>query len=114
MELEWDEDSLNQISIAIIEAVSNAIEHGNKFKADYRVLVEARLSSTGMHFSVSDEGGGFNRELLTSPPISPDDERFLNSRGRGIFIMRDVMDVVDTFTDDSGRFTLKLGKTLTS
>ena len=113
-ELDWDSEDLNKIAIALIEAVSNAIEHGNEFESGQRVRVEAHLSSERLNFTVSDEGRGFDRTLLTVPPIPPDDPRFLNSRGRGIFIMRDIMDKVETDQDADGRFRVKLEKRIKS
>jgi serine/threonine-protein kinase RsbW len=111
-ELEWDQGVLNQISIAVVEAVSNAIEHGNKFGSKKQVQVELRLSEDDLELRVLDLGDGFDSSLLTATAPSLDDPRFLNARGRGIFIMREIMDEIRTRTDETGRFVLELHKSI--
>jgi len=113
-ELEWDQNVLNQISIAVVEAVSNAIEHGNKFGSEKQVQVELSLRKESLELRVFDLGDGFDPSLLTAKAPSLDDPRFLNARGRGIFIMREIMDEIRTRTDEAGRFVLELHKTITN
>ncbi|MBM4119119.1 ATP-binding protein [bacterium] len=108
--LDWDQAELNQISIASIEAVSNAIEHGNRFRAELRVGVELALSETRFRIAVSDGGPGFPPERLRAPAPAPEDPAFLGARGRGIFIMREIMDAVRTRRDEAGRFVIELEK----
>lgn len=48
------------ISTPLIEAVSNAIIHGNQFNKSKKVTITCQLSNKNMVFSVSDEGNGFN------------------------------------------------------
>lgn len=108
--LDWEQAELNRISIASIEAVSNAIEHGNRFRSELRVGVELALSESRFRITVSDAGPGFPPERLWTPAPSPEDPAFLGARGRGIFIMREIMDAVRTRRDESGRFTIELEK----
>lgn len=108
--LDWDQAELNQISIASIEAVSNAIEHGNRFRSELRIGVELALSETRFRITVSDDGPGFPPERLRTPAPAPEDPAFLGARGRGIFIMREIMDAVRTRRDEAGRFVIELEK----
>lgn len=108
--LDWSQEDLNQISIATIEAVSNAIEHGNNFQAEQRVRVELGVGERRFRISVSDQGEGFDSERLAAPSPSPDDPAFLGARGRGIFIMREIMDAISIRRDDAGRFVVELEK----
>jgi serine/threonine-protein kinase RsbW len=108
--LEWSDEELDQISIASIEAVSNAIEHGNRFSPDLRVAVELGLSAARFRIAVTDGGPGFAAERLSTPAPAPNDPAFLGARGRGIFIMREIMDEVRVRRDPAGRFVVELEK----
>ena len=55
-----DYDYIGIISTPLIEAVSNAIIHGNQFNKSKKVTITCQLSNKNMVFSVSDEGNGFN------------------------------------------------------
>ncbi len=112
-ELEWDSEELNQVSLAAIEAVSNAIEHGNGYDAKEPVLIEMRVGEGRLSIMVADSGKGFAEDRLTLSPPSPDNPEFLGSRGRGIFIMRDTMDSVRIHRD-ANRFYLELEKAIKS
>lgn len=108
--LDWTQEDLNQISIAAIEAVSNAIEHGNLFQVEQRVAVELGVTEHRFHLAVSDAGSGFDETLLQAEIPAPDDPAFLGARGRGIFIMREIMDAIHIQRDDAGRFMVVLEK----
>jgi serine/threonine-protein kinase RsbW len=112
-ELEWGQEDLNQVSIAAIEAVSNAIEHGNRYDAKEPVLIEMRVGRNRLQITVADTGTGFDENRLVMMSPNPKDPEFLGSRGRGIFIMRETMDSVRIHRD-SGRFYLELEKEITS
>ncbi len=112
--LDWAQADLNQISIAAIEAVSNAIEHGNGFQAELRVMVEMGVAEGRFCIAVSDGGSGFEETRLSAPAPAPDDPSFLGARGRGIFIMREIMDDISIRRDEAGRFMVELGKTVAS
>jgi serine/threonine-protein kinase RsbW len=109
---EWSDEELDQISIASIEAVSNAIEHGNRFRSELRVAVELGLSQASFRIAVTDDGPGFAADRLRTPAPAPDDPAFLGARGRGIFIMREIMDSVRVGRDSAGRFVVELEKSV--
>jgi len=83
------ENSINDMSTALIEACSNAIEHGNKFGKNKRVKVVMGFNGASVIARVYDEGDGFNYEELMDR-AAPDP---MSERGRGLVIMR-------AFTDD--------------
>ena len=86
-----DEDEVD-IQIALREALSNAIIHGNRENPCKRVYVTCRLSMDGeVSLTVSDEGEGFNSRAIPDPT---DPENRLLSNGRGIYLMRSFMDGV--------------------
>jgi serine/threonine-protein kinase RsbW len=84
-ELLFSQDAINDLGTALIEACSNAIEHGNKFSPDKRVTVALRFQDRTLTASVKDEGGGFDFEKALREEPDPDPT---SERGRGILIMR--------------------------
>jgi serine/threonine-protein kinase RsbW len=90
-ELLFSQDAINDLGTALIEACSNAIEHGNKFSPDKRVTVALRFHEGALTASVRDEGKGFDfeRALREEPDPDPTSER-----GRGILIMRAFTDAL--------------------
>lgn len=99
-------DDINDVSTALIEACSNAIEHGNRFAPDKRVVVT--LVFNGMTFTarVKDQGVGFDFEkaLREGAPADP-----MSERGRGIMIMRAFTDAI-TFNYADGGLQVELTK----
>ncbi len=55
-----DCDYLGIISTPLIEAVKNAIIHGNQLDKSKKVKIAYQLSNKNITFSISDEGNGFN------------------------------------------------------
>ena len=81
---------IDDFSTALIEACTNAIEHGNKYAKDKRVRVEVNLNGRRLIARVFDEGKGFDFSKVDSDTTPPDP---LSERGRGIIIMK-------AFTDE--------------
>jgi serine/threonine-protein kinase RsbW len=85
------DDECDNIAIAITEMVANAIFHGNKADAAKRVHVRFTLNEKDFIVSIRDEGKGFDPNSVADP-LKP--ENLLKDRGRGIFIVRTLMDEV--------------------
>ena len=99
-EFAFSENSINDMSTALIEACSNAIEHGNKFAKDKRVKVVLSFNGASATACVYDQGAGFDYKSLLSRPQSPDP---MSERGRGLIIMRAFTDDLKfTFTEKEG------------
>jgi serine/threonine-protein kinase RsbW len=79
------------IKIALVEALTNAMEHGNGFDPARRVKVEAKFLEDRAEIKITDEGKGFNHRHLPNP-TSP--ENLYKPRGRGIYMMYRLMDEV--------------------
>ncbi len=91
--LEMSEEDTNATAISIVEAGTNAIQHGNQFAEAEPVELCFRLEDDALRVAVRDRGPGFNVDaVLSADPTSPED--LLKPRGRGIFIMRSLMDEV--------------------
>jgi serine/threonine-protein kinase RsbW len=87
------------VPVALTEALSNAILRGNRGVRDKQVRVRAVVSDHALVLEVADEGTGFDLDACTIDPTSPDNlER---EDGRGLFLMRSLMDRVERFEDDA-------------
>jgi len=79
------------ILISLTEAVNNAIIHGNKESHEKYVHVILEKTTSGLSFTVHDEGSGFNPQNLPDPTSA---EHLDCCGGRGVFLMRQLADDV--------------------
>lgn len=86
-----DGDRLTDLAVALAEALSNAAVHGHRLDPERRVAVAVAVSPGCVVVEVSDSGGGFDARGV-SDPTEP--ERQLAPGGRGIFLMRRLVDEV--------------------
>jgi serine/threonine-protein kinase RsbW len=98
---------INDFSAALIEACSNAIEHGNKLSKEKTVRVVIRLNGRQIVARVHDQGAGFDYAKYLSETTPPD---ALSERGRGILIMRAFTDQVSYSNSPGGGLCLELVK----
>lgn len=99
--------SLN-IRVALTEALSNAILRGNGSSQNKVVRIRATVSDEAIVFDIVDQGAGFDlaREERRDPTTP---ENIQSEEGRGLFLMRQLMDGVERM-DEGGntvRLTLK-------
>jgi serine/threonine-protein kinase RsbW len=97
---EFDEDTCSQITLSVIEAGTNAIQHGHKKDATKLFDTRFEIYLDRMEIVVKDSGTGFVPEEQNGDVTSP--EHLLDARGRGLFIMRTCMDSVDFHFGDGG------------
>jgi serine/threonine-protein kinase RsbW len=90
--LDFDEDARSQVSMSVIEAGTNAIQHGHKRDPSKPVDIEYRMRPDQLEILVHDSGKGFDVGAINGDITSP--EHLMDSRGRGIFIMKSCMDEV--------------------
>ncbi len=82
--------AVNEIAISVIEAATNAIEHGNKCCPEKSVRMTVKQEGGKFIVEVFDRGEGFDyKDYLTHIPDPSDIEKL---RGRGIYIMNNMMD----------------------
>jgi serine/threonine-protein kinase RsbW len=84
--------SLN-VPVALTEAVSNAILRGNRDDPAKHVHVRAEVDAERLVLEVGDEGEGFDLDSSLIDPTSPDN--LDREDGRGLFLMRSLMDTVE-------------------
>lgn len=110
-----DETQAFNVELCVVEAVTNSVEHGYQCEQGHPVDVVVRLTSTLLEFEVRDQGKGLGAEHAKAEPTTaeaalavPD---AMSPRGRGGFLIDELMDHVDYRVDDRG-VTLTIGKTL--
>ena len=80
------------IEIALTEALENAAVHGNLKDPRKRVYVTCRCNAgADVSITVQDEGPGFDTDTLPDPTAL---ENRLRTSGRGIYLMKALMDEV--------------------
>lgn len=96
-----DRDALaNHLNVVLTEALVNAIRHANANNPDEVVQIRITVSDNEILMQVFDHGRGFN---LAQSAFDPSDDRHaLDEHGRGLFIIRSLMDSVDYHPTEGG------------
>ena len=87
----YDEDTVFAVRLALEEALSNAIRHGNCGDESKSVTVEYAIDPKQIRISVADEGCGFQPDTLPDPCA---EENLARPHGRGVMLMQAYMDEV--------------------
>jgi serine/threonine-protein kinase RsbW len=80
-----------EIEIALREALANAIVHGNHEDPGKQVYVSCRCGTDEVSFVIRDEGQGYDIGELPDPTAP---ENISSSHGRGIYLMKNLMDEI--------------------
>lgn len=89
VELSIVSDLYGNVLISTIEAVTNAIIHGNDNDPDKSVKINVEKIDKTLNVTVADEGPGFNVDIVPDP-TKPD--YIEQPNGRGIFLMKNLTD----------------------
>jgi serine/threonine-protein kinase RsbW len=101
-----DEIAMHKLMVSVTEAVNNAILHGNAADPKKRVRVRCEVLPGWLFFQIDDEGRGFKADHLRNPLK---EENLHRASGRGVFLMRTLMDKVEfTHTPDGMQVRLWL------
>jgi serine/threonine-protein kinase RsbW len=96
------------VPVALTEALSNAILRGNLDDPAKHVHVRAEVDTVRLVVEVGDEGDGFDLDASLIDPTTPDNVD--REDGRGLFLMRKLMDRVERVEGTHGsvvRMTLR-------
>jgi serine/threonine-protein kinase RsbW len=104
---ELDEETSNAILVAVIEAGTNAIQHGNAFDEAKLVTFEFTVHAEDIVVRVDDYGKGFDPAKVANPT---DEAQLLNPHGRGLYLMRSLMDEVNFQTRPDAGTSVTLRK----
>ena len=86
-----DDASVFDIRLCLEEALVNAIKYGNRQQKDLQVFVDVEVEGNAIRIRVEDQGSGFPHEQL--PDCTEGENKLLN-HGRGVYLMRQLMDEV--------------------
>src|SRR5260370_41635885 len=88
-----------QISMAVREGAVNAVVHGNAYAPDKKVTLAFERSGGDLIITIRDQGPGMDLSKIPNP-LAP--ENLLKTSGRGIFLMRSFMEVVEIRPTETG------------
>ena len=95
--------ALARITLALIEAVNNAIFHAHKGRAEAQITIELAINEQEVVVEITDQGKGFILEVSEAPALA--------SHGRGLFLIRELMSEVENALCNSSH-TLRMVYTL--
>jgi serine/threonine-protein kinase RsbW len=87
-----DEDETFRVSMATREAAVNAVLHGNEYDPAKKVTAGFEITPDSLFITIADEGKGLDPAHLPDPR---EPENLLLGTGRGIFLIRSMMDEVN-------------------
>jgi serine/threonine-protein kinase RsbW len=99
---------IEELGTAVIEACTNAMEHGNGHDPARAVELHIDIGPDRLEVAVMDAGPGFDHEHWR--PATD----LLRERGRGIMIMRGFTDELTFDRSPDGRFRVRLVKLFSS
>ena len=89
----FDETRLRlNFRVGVAEALANAMMYGNARDPQKQVVLEAWCDRDRVRIRITDQGPGFDPESLPDPTLPQNLQR---SRGRGVFLIRELMDEVE-------------------
>jgi len=87
-----NKEAKDKISLAVLEAVSNAIFHGNKLDYKKTVTIRFQVNKNCISCVIKDEGDGFDILCVPDPTLPENIEKI---NGRGLFLMKHLADSVE-------------------
>lgn len=93
-ELSLSDEIYGNLLIATLEAVNNAIVHGNKQNPELDVQISCNKINDKVFLVITDQGTGFDYTNIPDP-TAPENLEKIN--GRGVFLMERLSDGVEFF-----------------
>ncbi len=87
-----NQDNYGKILVATLEAVNNAIKHGNKENEEKLVDVVIEYNDSQLKITVTDQGEGFDPARIPDPTLPGNIEAL---SGRGVFLMTKLTDAIE-------------------
>ena len=103
----FDDDARYWIGLAVREAVTNAIQHGNEGDLEKKVELRFKMATDRLVIAVRDQGTGLDESEIPDPL---DPQNLLKPGGRGIFFVRSFMDNVRISSCPEGGYELIMEK----
>lgn len=96
---DFSEEDIFAVRLALQEAFLNAIMHGNRMDSKKKVKIDCLVEPERVEISMIDEGEGFDPNAVPDPRYG---ENLYKPNGRGLFLMRSYMDLVE-FNEQGNR-----------
>ena len=90
-EIGISQDNYGKILVSTLEAVNNAILHGNQSNPDKIVEVEIVFKGNELKIIVTDEGLGFRPDEVPDPTVAENIEAL---NGRGVYLISRLADKI--------------------
>ncbi|MCX6332883.1 MAG: ATP-binding protein [Bacteroidia bacterium] len=87
-----NKENYGKILVSVMEAVNNAIIHGNKADETKFVEIAIILKNSSLEVTVEDQGKGFKPSEVPDPTEPENIERV---NGRGVFLMSKLADEIE-------------------
>ncbi len=95
------------VEMAVREAVTNAMVHGNQEDESKSVEIIFNCHDNELEIEVRDQGEGFDPAKVPDPTNA---ENLLKTSGRGIFLMRTFMDEIEWRNRPEGGTAVRMTK----
>lgn len=89
----------SQLAVVLTEGLVNAIKHAHSSDPDEEIHVRINITKKNLVVRIYDNGVGFDLDAVPNPCFTPCG---MEDKGRGIFILRSLMDTVKYTRSESG------------
>jgi serine/threonine-protein kinase RsbW len=95
----FDDEEVMKISMAVREAAVNAVLHGNAYDPSKKVTLAFEITPRDLVITIRDQGKGLDVSSIPDPLAA---DNLMKTSGRGIFLIRSFMDVVEIHPSQTG------------
>ena len=100
---QFSDEIYGKLLLAVVEAVNNAIVHGNNSDPEKNVNVHYIIDNKGITFDIKDDGLGFDYNIIPDPT---DEANLEKLSGRGLYLMKHLSDEIE-FKDNGSLVEMK-------
>ena len=109
----FDEPGINQVELCFSEAANNIVQHAYGNADNEKIQVDIYKERSALVLALSDQGCATNSAVFDRQPdwdnLDPTDESTWDENGRGVQLVKELMDIVDYQSVDN-KNTLLLKK----
>ncbi|GIW21668.1 MAG: histidine kinase [Candidatus Sericytochromatia bacterium] len=98
--MNFDEDKIDEVRLALIEACINAFEHSKS--EDRKLYFKFIIDENSLTVIIKDNGKGFDVSLINDKPNINDKLKSNYKRGWGIMLIKNLMDSVKIESNNNG------------
>ncbi len=91
----FDDHEITAIEVAVVEAANNILKHSYSLESGYPIELTIYNNGKEIEFLFQDQGRPFNQSEQQTLELNCDDIHNIPESGRGIFIMKEIMDSVE-------------------